>query len=229
MKKLSLILALIMALSLTSCGDDSKKDKDDKKTVSVSDIFAKKDKSKDKDKDKYDDDDDFDDDKDDVDFDDDDEDNEKTTVSKPNKQTSVEIAVDKNESKSNKNYKVLKEGKLQTPVFEVPEVGKFTIKSYKIVSPNYAKDERFIMYEGTFTNLSEYDTSMGSFLNYMNFYQNGIMLSRIAFEERDVFTPVLTNANIDVVITYMLRDETTPNEIRWGEYSDNRQSYTIEI
>lgn len=237
MKKLSLILALIMALSLTSCGDDSKKDKDDKKTVSVSDIFAKKNKPKDKDKDKYDDDDDFDDDKDDKD--DDDKKNEKsqTVESSNNKpvkshsmteaESNLKAATQKSES--NGKYKLIKEATLPNPTFEVLDAGRLVLTSYKVVIPNHDEESKYILFEGTYTNLDEYDTNLNVFLSYSDFYQNGINLSGRNFEEVDVFTTVLTNATIDVAFSYMLRDDTTPVEIRWGQSPTNRQSYIINI
>lgn len=224
MKKLSLILALILSLSFTGCGEDSKKDDDEKKTVSVTDLLSKKDKDDDKDKDK-------DKDKDD---DDDDKDNEKTAEKSPSaptvkKETATQVAIAKKGEQSNGKYKLLKEGNLPSPTFEVLDAGRLVLTSYKVVIPNYDENNKYILFEGTYTNLDEYDTSLGSFLSYSDFYQNGINLVHTNFEGKDVYTTVLTNATIDVTFCYILRDDTTPVEVRWGQYANNRASYMIGI
>lgn len=231
MKKLSLILALILSLSFTGCGEDSKKDDDEKKTVSVSDLFAKKDKDTDKDKQKDMDDDD---DKDDKDDKDDDDDDKKVTEKKPSiptvkKESNDVVASVSKDVENNGRYKLLKEGTLPNPTFEVLDAGRLVLTSYKVVIPNYNENEKYILFEGTYTNLNEYDTSFGSFMSYSDFYQNGINLVHIAFEEKDVYTTVLTNATIDVTFCYILRDDSTPIEVRWGQKPTNRASYIIGI
>ncbi len=227
MKKLSLILALILSLSLTGCGEDSKKDDDEKKTVSVSDLFAKKDKDTDKDKQK---------DKDMADDDDkdDDDDDKKVTEKKPSiptvkKESNDVVASVSKEAESNGKYKLLKEGNLPNPTFEVLNAGRLVLTSYKVVNPNHDEQKKYILFEGTYTNLDEYDTNLNLFLSYCDFYQNGINLSGSSFEEKDVYTTVLTNATIDITVCYILRDDSTPVEIRWGQNPTNRASYIIGI
>ncbi len=222
MKKLSLILALILSLSFTGCGEDSKKDDDEKKTVSVTDLLSKKDKDDDKDKDK-------------------DNDNEKdddnvkkgtekgSSIPTVKKESNDIVASVSKEAESNGKYKLLKEGDLPSPTFEVLDAGRLVLTSYKVVIPNYNENNKYILFEGTYTNLNEYDTSLGSFLSYSDFYQNGINMVNISFEEKDVYTTVLTNATIDVTFCYILRDDTTPVEVRWGQNPTNRASYMIGI
>ena len=231
MKKLSLILALILSISFTGCGEDSKKDDDEKKTVSVSDLFAKKDKDTDKDKQK---DKDIDDDYDKDDKDDKDDDDKKVTEKKPSiptvkKESNDVVASVSKDVESNGKYKLLKEGNLPNPTFEVLNAGRLVLTSYKVVNPNHDEQKKYILFEGTYTNLDEYDTNLNLFLSYCDFYQNGINLSGSSFEEKDVYTTVLTNATIDITVCYILRDDSTPVEIRWGQKPTNRASYIIGI